>query len=162
MHVRNILIYTMSISLGDLTKNQNQLFWGDSDGSTVYHRVFPDYAFIWIRMHETFAEPLRFNHDPNNHATCRMKFFWCKLAFVISKPEARREWSDLSFVKLCYAWLYMPAWNKKQTSWMRAQIHSLTAGGAYGAAAVMRFVGYRCKHSSAVLLNTTLICIVWR
>ncbi len=26
----------------------------------VYH------IFIWIRMHETFAEPLLFSHDPTN------------------------------------------------------------------------------------------------
>ncbi len=33
---------------------------------------------------------------------------------------------------------------------MKTQIHSLTAGGAYGTAAIERFLGYR-KHSSAAL-----------
>ncbi len=42
--------------------------------------------------------------------------------------------------------------------WIWVQIHSLTAGGAYGTAAIQRFLGYRFKQRSAALLNTTLIC----
>ncbi len=36
---------------------------------------------------------------------------------------------------------------------IRPQIHSLTAGGAYGTTVLLRFLGYHCKQSSA-LINT--------
>ncbi len=42
------------------------------------------------------------------------------------------------------------------------QIHSLTAGGAYGTAEIQRFLVSRCKQNSAALINTTLIYIIQR
>ncbi len=39
------------------------------------------------------------------------------------------------------------------------QIHSLPAGGA-STSIKHRFLGYRCKQSSAAVMNTTLICII--
>ncbi len=39
---------------------------------------------------------------------------------------------------------------------MKLQIHSLPAGGAYETAIIQGFIGYRCKQSSAALINTNI------
>ncbi len=54
-------------------------------------RLFPDCAFILIRMHQTLAKPMHFNHDPNKHATYSMSSFWCKLVCIISKFYSKNK-----------------------------------------------------------------------
>ncbi len=50
--------------------------------------------------------------------------------------------------------------NSRRAEW--DEIHSLTAGGAYGTAAIQCFLDYCCKQSSAALINITLIYIIRR
>jgi len=72
--------------------------------------------------------------------TCSMSSCFCfKLDCIISRFKAKTEWSDFRFVKLFYI---RHAWTKQKqpTHWMKMQIHSLPVGGAYGTAAIQRFL----------------------
>ncbi len=87
--------------------------------------------------------------------TCSLSSFLFKLDCIISKFEATTECSDFSFVKLCY----IKHLNETKTAngLNETQINSLTAGGAYGTAAIQGFLGYRCKQSNFQLTRGALL-----
>ncbi len=74
--------------------------------------------------------------------------FKCKLDCIISKFKAKAECLDLSFEKLCQI-KHLCMKPKQQTGWMKTQIHSLTAGGAWNSS----------NRIFPALLNITIISL---
>ncbi len=70
--------------------------------------------------------------------------FLFRLDLITSKIKVKTEWSDFRFVKLCCI--------RQQTEWMKMQIHSLTAGGAY--AVIQHVLGFCYKQSRAAIRNS--------
>ncbi len=83
------------------------------------------------------------------HTCCMSSCFWFKLDCIILrfKAKIRTVW-----LYLCKMMLHKTYLNETKTAdgLNEMQIHSLTAGSAYGTAAIQHFLGYRCKQNSAV------------
>ncbi len=105
--------YFMTKGLGGFTKYRYHFFLGFWRFDRLL--VFPWLCLYLNQMHETVAELLYFNHDPNKHAS--MSSFWCELDCMISKFKAKTQWSNLSVVILCY----IKCERNRNMRWMRCK-----------------------------------------